>query len=264
LLKRGLLCVTLTERHRGDVVTTAITGEMASRLASDRTGLAHASTADRVAGLLRTYIMEGLFPPGSRLPEEVIGQALGVSRNTLRESFRLLRHERLAVHQMNRGTFVPVLSPEDVIDLYRLRRLIEGGAAREAGAAPPDARTAVKDIADSAAAAAAAGQWLEVRTADLRLHLAVAALAGSPRLDELMRCALAELRLVFHATADPEQLHGPYVARNSVIAEMIVAGDGEAAQRELLEYLDDAERQILDAYRAAVPAAQERNGPPVA
>lgn len=251
-------CVTLTGQHRGDAVTTAITEEMASRLASDRSGLAYASTADRVAGLLRTYIMEGLLPPGSRLPEEVIGQALGVSRNTLRESFRLLRHERLAVHQTNRGTFVPVLTPEDVIDLYRLRRLIEGGAARLAGAAVPNARTAVKAIADSAAAAAAAGQWLEVRTADLRFHLAVAALAGSPRLDELMRCALAELRLVFHAMADPEQFHGPYVARNSVIAEMIAAGDGEAAERELLEYLNDAERQILDAYRPALDGGAPR------
>jgi DNA-binding GntR family transcriptional regulator len=57
--------------------------------------------------LLRTHIMEGLFPPGTRLSEEVLGQALGVSRNTLREAFRLLCHERLAVHQMNRGIFVP-------------------------------------------------------------------------------------------------------------------------------------------------------------
>jgi len=54
--------------------------------------------------------------------------------------------------------------------------------------------------------------------------------------------------------ADPEQFHGPYVARNSVIAEMIAAGDGEAAERELLEYLDDAERQILDAYHLAPDA----------
>ena len=91
-----------------------ITEEMASALAQDRSGLVHASTADRVTELLRTHIMEGLFPPGTRLSEEVIGQALGVSRNTLREAFRLLCHERLAVHQMNRGIFVPVLTRADV------------------------------------------------------------------------------------------------------------------------------------------------------
>jgi len=233
------------------VVTAAITDEMATRLAADRPGLVYASTADRVAELLRTRLMEGLFPPGTRLSEEIIGQALGVSRNTLREAFRLLCRERLAVHEMNRGIFVPVFTREDVIDLYRLRRLIEGGAARGAGSASDQARLAVKVSADRGAEAAAGGRWLEVRTADLRFHHAVAALAGSSRVDELMRCALAELRLVFHAMADPEQFHKPYVSRNLVIAELIMLGDGAAAEKELLSYLSDAERQLLDAYGPA-------------
>jgi DNA-binding GntR family transcriptional regulator len=232
-------------------VTSGLTDEMVTQLARDRPGLLYASTADRVAALLRTHIMEGMFPPGTRLSEEVIGQALGVSRNTLREAFRLLCHERLAVHEMNRGIFVPVLTREDVIDLYRLRRLIEGGAARGAGSASERARAAVQATAESGAEAAAAGRWWEVRTTDLRFHHAIAALADSPRVDELMRCALAELRLVFHAMADPEQFHKPYVSRNLVIAELVVLGDGPAAEKELLSYLSDAENQILDAYGPA-------------
>jgi DNA-binding GntR family transcriptional regulator len=229
-------------------VTAGITEEMAAQLAQDRPGLVHASTADRVADLLRTHIMEGLFPPGTRLSEELIGQSLGVSRNTLREAFRLLSHERLAVHQMNRGIFVPVLTREDVIDLYSLRRLVEGGAARLATAARSSLRLAVVVAVEDAEEAVAARHWGEVRTADLRFHLAIAALAGSPRVDELMRRALAELRLVFHAMTDPEQFHEPFVARNRVIAELVVSGDGETAEKELLDYLSDAERQILDVY----------------
>ncbi len=186
-----------------------ITEEMVSALARDRTGLVHASTADRVTELLRTHIMEGLFPPGTRLSEEAIGQALGVSRNTLREAFRLLCHERLAVHEMNRGIFVPVLTSEDVADIYKLRRLIEGGAARQSATAPMTARLAVRATVEAGEEAAADGRWYEVRTADLRFHQAVAALAGSPRTDELMRRALAELRLIFHAMADPHQFHAP-------------------------------------------------------
>jgi len=102
------------------------------------------------------------------------------------------------------------------------------------------------------ASTAAAGRWFEVRTADLRFHQAVAALANSPRVDELMRRALAELRLIFHAMADPEQFHAPYLHRNRIIAEAIMLGQGEAAEKELMAYLADAERQILDVYR--VPA----------
>src|SRR6202020_3466683 len=99
-----------------------ITEEMTGELAQNRSGLVHASTADRVTELLRTHIMEGLFPPGTRLSEEAIGQALGVSRNTLREAFRLLCHERLDVPEVDRGIFVPVLSRADVTDIYALRR----------------------------------------------------------------------------------------------------------------------------------------------
>lgn len=226
-----------------------ITEDMVSALARDRSGLVHASTADRVTELLRTHIMEGLFPPGTRLSEETIGQALGVSRNTLREAFRLLCHERLAVHEMNRGIFVPVLTSADVADIYKLRRLIEGGAARLAPAAPMTARLAVRAEVESGEQAAAAGRWYEVRTADLRFHQAVAALAGSPRTDDLMRRALAELRLIFHVMADPEEFHAPYLERNRVIADAIVLGDGERAEAELLRYLGDAERQVLAVYQ---------------
>jgi DNA-binding GntR family transcriptional regulator len=231
-------------------MTPGITEEMAGALARDRSGLVHASTADRVTELLRTHIMEGLFPPGTRLSEEVIGRALGVSRNTLREAFRLLCHERLAVHQLNRGIFVPALTREDVTDIYALRRLVEGSAARLAGASSMTARLAVRAAVEDAESAAADGRWFEVRTADLHFHQAVAALANSPRVDELMRRALAELRLIFHVMADPEQFHAPYVRRNRLIAESVMLGHGEAAEKELLGYLADAERQILDVYPA--------------
>jgi DNA-binding GntR family transcriptional regulator len=235
-------------------VAPAITEEMTATLSRERPTLTHASTAARVTDILRTHIIEGLFPPGTRLSEEMIGRALGVSRNTLREAFALLCHERLAVHHMNRGIFVPVLTGEDVTDIYTLRRLIEGGAARLAGTADMTARQAVSDAVDSAETYAAANRWLDVRTADLRFHEAIAALAGSSRINELMRRALAELRLIFHVMDSPEEFHQPYLPRNRSIAESIMRGDGETAERELLHYLADAERQILAAYNVLAQA----------
>ncbi|MFF3140625.1 GntR family transcriptional regulator, partial [Streptomyces sp. NPDC057927] len=90
-------------------------------LADDRALLGRTSTAERVSDILRSRIAEGYFPPGTRLSEDSIGGALGVSRNTLREAFRLLTHERLLVHELNRGVFVRVLTIEDVEDIYRTR-----------------------------------------------------------------------------------------------------------------------------------------------
>jgi len=166
----------------------------------------------------------------------------------LREAFRLLCHERLTVHEMNRGIFVPVLTRDDVVDLYRVRRLLEGGAARLAGSAAVAARKAVTAAVEEGEEAAGRGAWLEVRTADLHFHQAIGALAHSPRIDELMRRALAELRLAFHAASDPEEFHRPYLWRNRVIAELVNAGRGKEAETELHGYLADAERQLLTVY----------------
>lgn len=104
--------------------------EQLTGLADDRALLGRTSTAERVSDILRSRIAEGYFPPGTRLSEDSIGGALGVSRNTLRESFRLLTHERLLVHELNRGVFVRVLTVEDVEDIYRTRSLVECAVVR--------------------------------------------------------------------------------------------------------------------------------------
>ena len=105
-------------------------GRELSELAADRALLGRTSTAERVAGILRERIAQGFFLPGVRLSEERIGNALGVSRNTLREAFRLLTHERLLVHRLNKGAFVRVLTAADIADIYRVRNLVECAAVR--------------------------------------------------------------------------------------------------------------------------------------
>ena len=223
--------------------------DWSAKLGSEREFVARTATADRVADVLRTRIIEGLFPPGTRLSEEAIGRVLGVSRNTLREAFRLLCHERLAVHELNRGVFVRVLSADDVVDLYRLRHLIEGAAVRAAGQCPPGAIDAVRTAVSDGERAAARELWLEAGTADLRFHQALAGLLGSPRIDELMRGVLAELRLVFHVMPSRQRFHQAYLARNREICELLEAGNIPAAERALTVYLDDAERELVNAYR---------------
>ncbi|MFI7705148.1 GntR family transcriptional regulator [Nonomuraea sp. NPDC049480] len=105
-------------------------------LSAARPALERAGTAELVASILRENIIEGSLPPGIRLSEEAIGQVLKVSRNTLREAFRLLSHENLLVHELHRGMFVRRLTASDVADIYRTRRALEAAACgRRAG--PP-------------------------------------------------------------------------------------------------------------------------------
>lgn len=220
---------------------------MLNELKSDRARLDRASTAERVADVLRERISDGSLPPGVRLSEDRLATALGVSRNTLREAFRLLAHDRLVVHELNRGVFVRRLTADDLADLYRVRWVVESAALR----------LPVPDLARVAAAveqgerAAAADDWGAVATADLRFHAELAALARSSRLDELMRRVLAELRLAFHVMDTAAAFHEPYLHRNRTILQLLEAGRSEEAEQELHSYLVEAERQLLGAFQDA-------------
>ncbi|MFF6777933.1 GntR family transcriptional regulator [Streptomyces sp. NPDC012637] len=220
-------------------------------LADDRALLGRTSTAERVADILRTRIAEGFFPPGTRLSEESIGGALGVSRNTLREAFRLLTHERLLVHKLNRGVFVRVLSVDDVTDIYRTRRLVECAVVHALGE-PPFAVDGLAAAVAEGERAAGRGDWKGVSTANIHFHRELVALAGSARTDELMRGVLAELRLAFHTVADPRALHEPYLIRNREILDALREGRGDTAELLLARYLDDSRARIVDVYAKAV------------
>ncbi|MCF3122410.1 GntR family transcriptional regulator [Streptomyces arenae] len=216
-------------------------------LADDRALLGRTSTAERVSDILRSRIAEGFFPPGTRLSEDSIGGALGVSRNTLREAFRLLTHERLLEHQLNRGVFVRVLTDEDVADIYRTRSLVECAVVRGLGE-PPFAVDGLADAVAEGRRAARTGDWKGVSTANIHFHRELVALAGSARTDELMRSVFAELRLAFHVVDDPRRLHEPYLTRNQQLLEALQEGRRDDAEALLAEYLDDSLRRVLDAY----------------
>ncbi|MBD9728460.1 GntR family transcriptional regulator [Streptomyces caniscabiei] len=216
-------------------------------LADDRALLGRTSTAERVSDILRSRIADGFFPPGTRLSEDSIGGALGISRNTLREAFRLLTHERLLVHELNRGVFVRVLTVEDVADIYRTRRLVECAVVRGLGE-PPYAVERLAEAVAEGQRSAREGDWKGVSTANIHFHRELVALAGSARTDELMRSVFAELRLAFHVVDDPRELYEPYLARNLLILRTLQRGERDEAERMLAEYLDDSLRRLVEVY----------------
>ncbi|MGW0513303.1 GntR family transcriptional regulator [Streptomyces olivaceoviridis] len=220
-------------------------------LAGDRVLLGRTSTAERVSDILRSRISEGYFPPGTRLSEDSIGGALGVSRNTLREAFRLLTHERLLIHELNRGVFVRVLTVEDVEDIYRTRSLVECAVVRGLGE-PPYRLDGLTSAVEEGRTAAAESDWKGLGTANIHFHRELVALAGSERTDELMRSVFAELRLAFHVVDDPRRLHEPYLARNAQILQALQGGDRHGAERLLETYLADSLERVVEVYRRRV------------
>lgn len=57
---------------------------------------------------------------------------------------------------------------------------------------------------------------------------------------------LAELRLAFLLLPDRRSFHEPYVGRNRRLVNLLDAGDRDVAVGELCEYLDLAERHLLE------------------
>ncbi|WP_028934952.1 GntR family transcriptional regulator [Pseudonocardia spinosispora] len=216
-------------------------------LLADRALLGRTSTAERVGDILRTRISAGYFPPGARLAEEEITEALGVSRNTLREAFRLLTHERLLIHELNRGMFVRVPDVDDVHDLYAVRKHVQCSVVRTAPTSP-ELLAPIAETIRAGKVALAEQNWQALGTADISFHEEMVALAGSDRITELMRGVLAELRLVFHVMDNPRWFHEPYLARNEEILDALREGNGARADELLYKYLDDAERQLVETY----------------
>jgi DNA-binding GntR family transcriptional regulator len=190
-------------------------------VADDVTLFDRSSTAERVADVLRRRITEGDLPPRTRLSEEQLGEVLRVSRNTLREAFRLLT-------------------------LYRLRRTIECHVVRSLDTVDPSLLRLLDDDVQAGESAARRGDWVAAGTANMRFHRHLVALAVSPRINEVTERLLAELRLAFHAVSSPRRLYEPYVARNRALLDLLAAGEFEHAARELDVYLADSLSELLE------------------
>ena len=84
----------------------------------------------RVAGALRERIARGDLLPGSALSETALAQDFGVSRTPIREALKQLQAERLVVIRPRVGTFVTAPSRLEVNELFEVKEILEGAAAR--------------------------------------------------------------------------------------------------------------------------------------
>ncbi|UYM05934.1 GntR family transcriptional regulator [Solicola gregarius] len=213
---------------------------------ADRPRTIMSTSAERAANVVREQVAEGRLRSGTRLPEERLAAALGVSRNTLREALSQLVSERILVREPNRGVLVARPDADDIADIYRVRMIIEPASVRRAEA--DDTRAAaIQAAVDEGRAGRADGNWNAVASANQHFHRGIVALARSPRLDTQMGLVLAEMRLVFHLMNDPHRFHEPYLDQNARIASLLMAREYEQAATDLEDYLRGARDELLSA-----------------
>lgn len=90
------------------------------------------TTAQHALESLRQAIVAGDLRPGQRVLQEEVAETLGVSIAPLREALAVLEQEGQVTYRPRRGYFVTELEASDLEEIYDLRQVLEGRAARRA------------------------------------------------------------------------------------------------------------------------------------
>jgi len=200
-------------------------------------------------------ISHGEIAPGSRLPaERDLAERLGVSRNVLREAFRVLEARGIVRSRAGGGRFVradnlsAALPTEGVVlrleqaviaDILESRELLEAQAARFA------ARRASRERADMITAACqdSGGSWQD----NVAFHVTVAAATGNFMLERLVRQQMELLRDVHQrAHYRSAEAAAELLAQHRSIADAIAAGDADAAEAAVRKHLTHTRAAVLE------------------
>ncbi|MER9203852.1 GntR family transcriptional regulator [Mesorhizobium sp. M0933] len=199
---------------------------------------------------MRELLIAGEFAPGQKLSEYQVAGQFGISRNTLREVFRLLTAQRLLTYVRNRGVFVAAPDEAAVFDIYQVRAVIQKGAIESATKGHP-ALARMRRLAEQGREFGNARDWRRVGTTNMEFHRAMVELRDSFRLSASFDLVLAELRLVFGQLEDSEHLHEPYIGQNETLVTTLLNGDVCSAASQLEAYLLKSERAVLAALHRA-------------
>ncbi|KOF16670.1 GntR family transcriptional regulator [Ensifer adhaerens] len=107
--------------------------------------------ASRISRALAERIISGVLTPGERLRQDHIAEEFGASHVPVREAFRLLEAQGLAVSEPRRGVRVAAFDLKEVREVAEMRAVLEVLALRHA---IPHLTAAILDRAEAATVAA--------------------------------------------------------------------------------------------------------------
>ncbi len=214
--------------------------------------------ADALFSSISEAIVKGEFGPGAKLSEPRLAARYGVSRGPLREAIRRLEERRLVQRSPRQGVRVVVPSLETALELFKIREVLEGLAAREAAhhCTPAEAAALRAMLATHRAALEQPDAMLYWQdTANSDFHFSVARLARSAQLFDLL-CneyyTLFRLYRMQHRIVPGRALKA--LAEHERIAAAVADHDAELAEYLMRRHIASA-RKGLEASIAARDAA---------
>lgn len=193
---------------------------------------------------LRRAIVSGDLKPGQPLRQDALATRFGVSRVPLREALKALEGEGQVVYEPHRGYQVARLSLDDLLEVYRIRSLLEAEAARRAvERAGDDVVVRMRELAAEVDLAGERGDVVAMTEANRHFHFALVAAAGMPRLERIVR-VLWEATDAYRAVYYGDEANRRRVAaEHAAIVQALAARDAE----RLVRLIDEHRQHAVDA-----------------
>jgi len=201
---------------------------------------------DQVLTRLRDAIIEGWYPPGTRLIERELCDALGVSRTSVREVLRQLESEQLVKVEPRRGPVVASITASEAHEIYETRAIIETALARNFIArAPAPAFDRIKAAIDGFAAAAAANDHPGLLSSMGQFYDTLAEGAQNTVLHNVLRQLVARIAFLRNKSLSEPGRLSVSVSEMRELADAIVARDPERAERATFDHIHHAQESAL-------------------
>jgi DNA-binding GntR family transcriptional regulator len=220
--------------------------------------VAAAPSDHEIHGRLFEALLDQRLAPGTRLREDELGQAFGVSRTRIRQVLIRLASEQLVTLVPNAGARVTEPTPQEAREVFDARRLIEPTlvAGFIERAAPRDLKALQAFIDDEERARADGQRHLAIRTAG-GFHLHIANQAGNATLARMLRELVSRTSLVLmrYGPQDLREPAAPAVAaaagrgcdchEHRAIIAAVKLRDAAAGGRLMREHLDRLQGQLV-------------------
>jgi DNA-binding GntR family transcriptional regulator len=206
------------------------------------------NAATAVAEVIRKAIVEGELAAGERLKEDELARELNVSRTPIREALLLLQADGLVQAVPRRGAVVRSYGVKELAEMYELRALLEGCAAKKAARRMTDEQ--VEELRKSCERFTAIAQRHDADVRELVkenmfFHDAIHEATDSPRLVEMVRSVI-DMPLVYKAYIwySPKQKLLSEHYHNELTAAM-ANHDAERAELIMKEHVYEARDHLL-------------------
>jgi DNA-binding GntR family transcriptional regulator len=217
---------------------------------------AQPNLVDQVRDAILEEISSGRLPPGERIIQEQIAQALGVSRQPVQQALALLRDQGLLRDASGRGLVVAPLDPDEVQHMYELREAIEGVAARQAARlAAERAAKLGPALIDAGRKAVAAGSVPRLVAADRKFHQFIYELSGNPLVAPAMAVHWSYSERVMGEVLLRDEKPRDIWDQHEAMLDAIAAGDAERAEALARAHIAQAATFMTARLRSLATAA---------